>query len=630
MSSSLVARVAFDSALPQLDRLFDYEVPSELSSLLQPGQLVEVPFGRNARTRQGFVIEVAATSDFNGELSKVSSLVSPRVLLTPSIIQLCKKLAARQALSFGELLKSACPDRMVRVDKSWSGTEGQGALVNDHEHEHEALPIERLVSLTVTPGFAEQNSALESRWLHEIERICHRILESEESVIVCVPDFRDVARLKNLLEKMRLGEFLNVYDTGATKSEQFTRHLRALESRPQIIIGSRNALYAPLTNLGAILVWDEGDEAHQDESSPYLHSRDVALVRQTIEDCRLIFMQHFKSTVIKRLENIGYLKALVGSQSRQTISFSSDGFRVDSLAHAVIKEGLKTGAVLVQVAAKGSSTSISCSDCGKRSACTFCGGPLWEDAKQQVVCRVCSGFNLQVRCRYCNSQKAKRGRAGATRTLQEFGKSFPNTRLVESTGDTELKYLKPEPAIVVSTAGAEPICEAGYSAIIILDAELELSRDHLDATEQAVRKWSNSLSLLAPSGKSAVIGVNPELGRSLSLWQVDEITARLLQERVELGFPPVVRLLSVSGSRDDLTPVKLSLEAVEGVRILGISALEGSSDSRLIVTYPYSAGAEVAKLLRVAALAPTLNKRFNKSGRLQRPLTIKMDDAKVL
>ena len=628
MSHSRVARVAFDSALPQLDRLFDYEVPSQLASSIQPGQLVEVPFGRNSKTRQGFVIEVAATSDFKGELSKIVSIVSPRVLLTPAVIKLCTNLAARQALSFGELLKSACPDRMVRVDKSWSGTEGQGALVDNHEHE--ALPVERLVSLTVTPGFAEHSSAPESRWLHEIERICHRILESEESVIVCVPDFRDVARLKNLLEKLGLGEFLNVYDTGATKSEQFTRHLRALESRPQIIIGSRNALYAPLTNLGAILVWDEGDEAHQDESSPYLHSRDVALVRQTIEECRLIFMQHFKSTVIKRLENIGYLKALVGRKSRQTISFSSDGFRVDSLAYAVIKEGLKTGAVLVQVAAKGSSTSISCGDCDKRSACTFCGGPLWEDAKQQVVCRVCSGFNLQVRCRSCNSQKTKRGRAGATRTLQEFGKSFPSIRLIESTGDTELKYLKPEPAIVVSTAGAEPICEAGYSAIVILDAELELSRDHLDATEQAVRKWSNSLSLLAPGGKSAIIGVNPELGQSLSLWQVDELSARLLQERIELGFPPAVRLLSATGSRDDLTPVKQSLEAIEGVRILGISSIEGSSDSRLIATYPYSAGAEVAKLLRVAAIAPALNKRFSKSGRVQRPLTIKMDDAKVL
>jgi primosomal protein N' (replication factor Y) len=628
MSSSLVARVAFDSALPQLDRLFDYEVPSELSTLVQPGQLVEVPFGRNAKTRQGFVIEVAATSDFKGELSKVASVVSPRVLLTPSIIQLCKKLADRQALSFGELLKSACPDRMVRVDKTWPGTEGQGVLVNNHEHE--AMPKEQLISLSVTPGIADHNSVLESRWLHEIERVSHRVLESEESVIVCVPDFRDVARLKNLLEKLGLGDYLNVYETGATKSEQFARHLRAIDSKPQIVVGSRNALYAPLSNLGAVVLWDEGDEAHQDESSPYLHSRDVALVRQSIEDCQLIFMQHSKSPTLKRLENIGYLKSLSESHARPQVSFSSDGFRVDSLAHRVIKEGLKTGPVLVQVAAKGTSTSISCGDCGKRSACTFCAGPLWENAKQQVVCRVCAGFNLQIQCRACNSQKTKRGRAGATRTLQEFGKSFPGTRLIESTGETELTYLKAEPAIVVSTAGAEPVCEVGYSAIVLLDAELELSRDHLDATEQAVRKWANSLSLLAPSGRAAIIGVPPELGQSLSLWQVDEISAKLLQERVELGFPPAVRLVSVSGSSEDLTPVKQSLVAVDGVRILGISTLEGSSDSRLIAAYPYSAGAEVAKVLRVAALTPSLSKRYSKSGRIQRPLTIKMDDAKVL
>jgi primosomal protein N' (replication factor Y) len=247
-----------------------------------------------------------------------------------------------------------------------------------------------------------------------------------------------------------------------------------------------------------------------------------------------------------------------------------------------------------------------------------------------VVCRVCAGFNLQIQCRDCSSQKTKRGRAGASRTLQEFGRSFPGVRLIESTGETGLTYLSPESAIVVSTAGAEPICESGYSAVVILDAEVELSRDHLDASEQAIRKWSNALSLLAQSGKAAIIGVGPDLGQSLSLWQVDEIAAKTLQERVELSFPPAVRLVSVSGSRDDLQPVKASLEAVDGVRILGISLLEGTGDSRLIATYPYSAGAEVAKLLRGAAIAPELSKRYTKSGRVQRPLTIKMDDAKVL
>ena len=628
MSAAHVARVAFDSALPQLDRLFDYEVPPELAPLIQTGQLVEVPFGRSAKTRQGFVIELVSDSDFKGELSKILSIVSPRVLLTPSIIKLCKALADRQALSFGELLKSACPDRMVRVDKSWLGTQSSAEVIP--EHSHEALPAEQLLSLSVIPGFVANNDFAESRWMHEIERVCHQALEARQSVIVCVPDFRDVTRLKNLLATVGLGSLLNTYETDATKSEQFARHLRALESLPQIVIGSRNSLYAPLSNLASIVLWDEGDEGHQDEGSPYLHSRDIALVRQSIENCQLVFMHHAKSATVKRLENIGYLKPLVESHPRPQLSFSSDGFRVDSLAHRVIKEGLKTGVVLIQVSAKGSSTSISCSDCGKRSACSFCSGPLWENSKQQVVCRVCAGFNLQVQCRDCNSQKTKRGRAGASRTLQEFGRSFPGVRLIESTGETGLTYLKPEAAIVVSTAGAEPICEGGYSAVVILDAEVELTRDHLDASEQAIRKWSNALSLLAQGGKAAIIGVGPELGQSLSLWQVDEIAAKTLQERVELGFPPAVRLVSVSGSRDDLQPVKASLGGVDGVRILGISLLEGTGDSRLIATYPYSSGAEVAKLLRGAAIAPELSKRYTKSGRVQRPLTIKMDDAKVL
>ena len=628
MSVAHVARVAFDSALPQLDRLFDYEVPPELSSVIQTGQLVEVAFGRNAKTRQGFVIELVSDSEFKGELSKILSIVSPRVLLAPSIIKLCKALADRQALSFGELLKSACPYRMVRVDKSWLGTQTPREVLPDHGHD--ALPTEQLLSLAVMPGFVENQNVAESRWLHEVERVCHQAIEAGQSVIVSVPDFRDVARLNNLLAKVGLGSFVNSYDTDATKSEQFARHLRALESLPQIVIGSRNALYAPLSNLASIVLWDEGDEGHQDEGSPYLHSRDLALVRQKIEDCQLIFMHHAKSATVKRLETIGYLTPVVESHPRPQLSFSSDGFRVDSLAHRVIKDALKNGAVLIQVSAKGSSTSISCSDCGKLSACSFCSGPLWENSKQQVVCRVCSGFNLQIQCRDCGSQKTKRGRAGASRTLQEFGRSFPGVRLIESTGETGLTYLTPEAAIVVSTAGAEPICEAGYAAVVILDAEVELSRDQLDASEQAIRKWSNALSLLAQSGKSAIIGVGPDLGQSLSLWQVDELAAKTLQERLELGFPPAVRLVSISGSRDDLQAVKTSLEGADGVRILGISQLEGTSDSRLMATYPYSSGAEVAKLLRSAAITPELSKRFTKSGRVQRPLTIKMDDAKVL
>jgi primosomal protein N' (replication factor Y) len=628
MSPGHVARVAFDSPLPQLDRLFDYQIPTDLVGKVQVGQLVQVPFGRSAKVRQGYVIEITSASDFSGELSQVLALVSPRVLVTPSIIKLCQSLASRQALSFGEILKVACPDRMVRIDKTWANEEAVSELTATHDHE--AGSTEQLLSLSVMPGFTSHNGVTESRWLHEIERIAHATLVQKKSIIVCVPDFRDVARIKQVCEKLGLGAFVNAYETAATKSEQFARHLRALDSRPQIVVGSRNSLYSPLANLGAIVIWDEGDEGHQDEGSPYLHSRDVALVRQTIEDCQLVFLQHAKSSAIKRLENISYLKVLEQQQARPHIAFSSDGFRIDSLAHRTIKDALRTGAVLVQVATKGSSTSIRCSGCNKRSVCSFCSGPLWENSKGQIVCRVCSGFNLQPQCRDCKSQKTKRGRAGTSRTLQEFGKSFPGVRLIEATGEDSFAYLKAQAALVVSTAGAEPICESGYAAVVVLDADLELSRDQLDATEQAVRRWANAISLLAPGGKAVVIGVSPELGQILSLWQIDELTAKLLRERIELGFPPNVRLLSVTGSRENIQPVRTAIESVDGVRILGISAVDSSNDHRLLATYPYSTGGQVAKLLRSAAVDGVVNKRFTKSGRAQRPLTIKMDDAKVL
>jgi hypothetical protein len=208
------------------------------------------------------------------------------VLLTQAIITLCKSLASRQALAFGELLKTACPDRMVRVDKSW--TNDQPGSEFSGSHTHKSTSSENLVSLSVVPGFMSHNGVTESRWLHEVERLCHETLDQNRSTIVCVPDFRDIGRLKRVLEELGLGAFVNSYETGATKSELFARHLRALDSKPQIVIGSRNSLYAPLQNLGSIVLWDEGDEGHQDESSPYLHINNIE-VSDTCHNGEILF-----------------------------------------------------------------------------------------------------------------------------------------------------------------------------------------------------------------------------------------------------------------------------------------------------------------------------------------------------
>mgnify|MGYP006211488983 CR=1 FL=1 len=71
-----VARVAIDSPLPQLDRLFDYEIAESISSVIAVGARVRVPFGRGAGLSDGFVVEMVNESEFKGKLAIVDELVS--------------------------------------------------------------------------------------------------------------------------------------------------------------------------------------------------------------------------------------------------------------------------------------------------------------------------------------------------------------------------------------------------------------------------------------------------------------------------------------------------------------------------------------------------------------------------
>ena len=98
-----VARVAIDSPLPQLDRLFDYEIAQELRRVITVGSRVRVPFGRGAGLSDGFVVELVEESEFTGKLARLEDLVSPVSVLTPEIYQLCRAVADRQAVTIASV-----------------------------------------------------------------------------------------------------------------------------------------------------------------------------------------------------------------------------------------------------------------------------------------------------------------------------------------------------------------------------------------------------------------------------------------------------------------------------------------------------------------------------------------------
>jgi primosomal protein N' (replication factor Y) len=640
---SKIAKLAIQSNLPQLDRLFDYLVPDSLVDQAEIGSRVRVIFGRSKKPLDAFIVDFPKESEFTGRLSEVLEVVGAAQTLQPNVFKLCQQMAERSASTLGDVLKLAIPPHMPKVFAAHLQTESGGSgsglkQVAETDEGTKAIiaPGEKSFvlaeprQLVLGVGKSEATTPV---WVKTFVLLATANLLQGKSTLILVPDYREHEVVMNALELSNLSDYVANYSQEQVKSKQFLGFLTALEDKPKIVVGSRAAAFAPAHNLGSILVFDEADRSYSDQASPYLHSRDVALVRQSIENCSLVFMSHSISTDLKRLIDSGFLTDRTIQFPVPRISNSEPGLRVDSHAYSAIKSGLELGPVLVQVASLGDSTAMYCKSCDEPARCSDCQGPLWIDSSGSKKCRWCNAFQLNYRCS-CGAVELTLGRAGATRTAAELGRAFPSARVVESTGQARTTSISRGRTLVVATAGAEPYVEGGYSAVVLLDAKIALARQNLRAQEEAVRVWSNAIAKAGYKAPCVLVGVSGELSQLFSLWNHQKIAENEYKSRQELGLPPSLRLGSITAEISLLAQISDILAKNSSIIRIGpapIETVSGGQLWRLIFKYPYSIGLELAKLLKVEVGRISAGKaRTSSSGRSARAITVKMNDSEVV
>ena len=655
------AKVAIESPLPQLDRLFDYRIPADLADSCTVGVRVRVPFGKGGTLHDGFVIEIIDASDFAA--ADLAEVISSAPVLPPSHYKFLRAVADRQAGTLGELFKLAVPKRSVRVEKVWL-SRPFGALPRftqalsfpgkpeSFTGRLTALAEPRLIACSFQGETVALNQQLQLQgWIALFVSAALEKLSQGKSTIIVVPDFRDQERIRNAFGQLGIGAVVTDYATDQVGSARYASYLRCLNDEPSVVIGSRSAIYAPIANLGAILVWDDVDQSLHEPTAPYIHAREVALLRQQMSTCDLLLAGHTRSAEVQRLLEIGYLTDASARFAPPRIAVTEPGLRVDSTSYQVVKSALDAGgSVLVQVAATGTSVSTYCADCGERSQCGTCHGPLFIDDKGTPRCRWCSALNLNSRCVACGSSKLRQGAAGSTRTASELAKSFPGVAVVEATFAKRVTQLAAGKRMVVATPGAEPVVDGGYNAVILLDGQKLLARDTLRATEQAIDLWSNAVSLLAPKGQAVGVGLASPIGQKFALWDQQGLAAEELAHRKELNFPPHHRLASITGPRPLIDAVvseltdKVSAARAGSLEVLGPLQIETEPGAarnpvqvpdqlwRYLIRFDYSLGEALASELKARGLKVNAgNKSVNaKSGRSSRAVRIKMDDSEVI
>jgi primosomal protein N' (replication factor Y) len=682
-----VARIVIDSALPQLDHFFDYRVPAELAEFAQPGVRVKVPLRTAGRIADGYLVEFADENDgaYEGELSPIESVVSPVRVLSPAVWRLARRLADRSAGTANDILRLAVPGRAVRVEKAWLAQQEKAAVVvsvpvpvpaedatvseaaageipatdpdavvpvvrgyPDGRLERAVADGERL-ALRSIPRLAQlPDGSWVGEWAVTLATMATGCWARGRSAIVAVPDYRDLDQLAAALAAIAPAGAVVRADASQANADRYRGFLEAL-SGPRIVIGNRSVVYAPAGDLGLIVVWNDSDPLHAEPLSPYVHTRDAALVRQELQECSLVFAAHARSVEVQRLVELGWLAEAAPERSispkvvltanQLADEHAARAARIPSPAWQAARTALTgtadapAGPVLIQVARPGYAPMLACARCGQAARCNRCEGPLGQSrAGATPSCGWCGALATDWHCDNCEHDRFRMVTVGSGRTAEELGRAFPGVRVIVADGEHPVQTVGDAPAIVVATRGAEPIAAGGYRAVLLLDGERMLARENLRVAEDCLRWWSNAAALGAPGAPTVLVGVSGPLARDFATGRLSEFARTELAGRRELRFPPAVRLASIVGTAEAVDQL---VESVDPGLLIDVLGPAPTSDGlvRSILRFEYARGAEVAAAVRAGFVRNATKRRrapAGKSGFRPAPtLKVRFDDPEV-
>lgn len=571
-----IARVAVDTSLAHLDRPFDYLVSAAESAAAQPGVRVRVRFA--GRLVDGYILERAETSEHVGKLSFIARVVSDEIVLTKAVAALCRAVADRYAGTMPDVIRLAVPPRHARTEQEPATPGPDPAELAEH-----AAPKQDAAGWACYP---DGNSLLDAvaagraaravwqalpgeDWAARFAEVAHAVWSTGRGVLLLVPDARDLRQVERAMAAILPEGAFETLSADRGPAERYRRFLRVSRGDCRVVAGTRGAAFAPVTNLGLVALFDDGDDLYAEPRAPYPHAREVATIRASQQGAALLLGGFARTAEGQLLVESGWSRSVAAARTTvraqaprieaggddYAVGFDSAAARarLTPAAFAAAREALAANApVLIQVPRSGYQPSLACAECGRAARCRRCSGPLAiPRGARTPMCRWCGVAVPRWVCPACASHRLRATVTGAVRTAEEIGRAFPGVRLRTSMGGKVLDRIEAEPAIVVATPGAEPIADGKYGAALLLDGSLMLGRPDLRAGEETLRRWMAAATLVrsATDGGRVIVGADTGLAvvQALLRWDPVGFAVAELSERRALGFPPVVAMASIEG-----------------------------------------------------------------------------------
>ena len=261
-----------------------------------------------------------------------------------------------------------------------------------------------------------------------------------------LPDGKDVALADAALSAV-LGSGTHVALTADLgPAERYRRWLRVLRGQARVAVGTRAAAFAPVRDLGLVVIWDDGDDLHAERLAPYPHTREILSLRAHQARAGLLIGGYARTAEATQLIATGWAGPIAaaretvrnraprvrpaGEDSELAKDEAARAARLPSLAWRTLRAGLESGPVLVQVPRRGYLPALACQNCRAPARCGHCRGPLALRGGHAVpYCRWCGRIAGEWRCSACGAARVRAQVIGARRTAEELGRAFPSVQV---------------------------------------------------------------------------------------------------------------------------------------------------------------------------------------------------------
>ncbi len=415
---------------------------------LTPGSLVEVEFG--TKKTIGFFLGFAEKSEWAPEkLKKVRDVLIREPLFDPTMLRFLKWVSDYYCHPYGEVLSTAIPRDY------WKGK------LKQKLPKPPSLP--EIVAGTPPTLTAEQTKALEQIentpvtqpiLLHGVTgsgkteiyiRLIEKTLAEGKGAMILVPEIALTPQLSGRFAE-RFHHKVSILHSGLTPRERFWHWQQIVSGERPVVLGVRSAVFAPVPNLGLIIVDEEHEPSFKQEDNLRYHARDLAVMRGHFWNARVVLgsaTPSVESYANARRKKYGYVRLAERVQSRPLPEVRIVNVRdkescfqgVPWLSHVLYQQMAETLAAgeqtLLYLNRLGFAHFLYCNDCGHTWSCRQCDISLtYYTSPPLLKCHYCGSHQRPPsKCPQCMGIKLEAMGVGTERVARVMEKIFPTARI---------------------------------------------------------------------------------------------------------------------------------------------------------------------------------------------------------